>query len=197
MELSKRLGMVDLPLKGKGVVALERISKGEEVARWFPHDRRTIDCVYHSLDDFEAALDKMSEEDRCYILNHSWPTPPPEGKVAVGATGGYFGLVNHSSEPTVLHEFLPNVWITTANVDFEVGDELCYDYNLGSKYEVRTDAIMLRFHEYCARNGVVKRPSQGMTAPACKGVDTTHAEPLPESLAPIQTDGAVECSIWI
>ena len=53
------MAVVDLPLKGKGIVALEPIAHGEEVGRWYPHDRRTIDCVYPSLEAFEAALDRI------------------------------------------------------------------------------------------------------------------------------------------
>merc|ERR1711865_903380 len=113
------------------------------------------------------------------------------------ATGGFFGRVNHSSPPTVIHKFEADVWTTTANVDLEPGHELCYDYNLGSKYEVRTDEFMLRFHEICGKHGVQKRPSLGMTAPPCTlpSDAVADAEPMVSNM-PAQSDGATDCAVW-
>ena len=115
MELHKSLVTLELPKKGVGVVAMERIARGEKIATWFPHDRRTIDVVLESLDTLEARLLKICDfGDREALLRHSWPTP--EGKVAVGARGSIFGCINHHSDPpTVLHKFSGSVWTTTAN----------------------------------------------------------------------------------
>ena len=198
MELHKSLVTLELPKKGVGVVAMERIARGEKTATWFPHDRRTIDVVLESLDTLEARLLKICDfGDREALLRHSWPTP--EGKVAVGARGSIFGCINHHSDPpTVLHKFSGSVWTTTANVDLDVGDELCFDYNLGSKYEVREDEAMRRFLSICDRYGVQKRPSLGMTLPPQSVPRETLLGKKPlASLLPPRKDGAVDCSVWV
>jgi len=197
MEIFKRLVTTELPNKGMGVVTMERISKGETIARWFPHDKRTIDCVFESMDTFEVELEAIDNAcERDVLLNHSWPTP--EGKVAVLARDAVFGAINHSSPPTVLHEFSESVWTTTANVDLDIGDELCFDYNLGSKYEVRNDDVMRRFLALCDGYDVQRRPSLGMTIPPCRVLQETllRAKPL-TSLMPPRKDGATDCKVWV
>ena len=196
MELYKNLVKLELPEKGTGIVTKEFIKKGDTIARWFPHDRRTIDMVFDSLDALEARLETTDAENAKFLLNHSWPTP--EGKVVVGANGSIFGCINHSNPPTVLHQFSESVWTTTANVDLNAGDELCFDYNLGSKYEVRKDEIMRRFLSICDRYGVEKRPSLGMTKPPCRVPKETlvHKKPL-ASLLPPRKDGAIDCDVWV
>ena len=178
------------------MVALERISRGETIARWFPHDRRIISSVLPSVDALETELEALDPARRQELLHHSWPTP--EGRVAVGARGSAFGRINHSDRPTVLHRFEGSVWTTTASVDLDVGEELCFDYNLGSKYDVRDDEAMRRFLSLCDRCGVQKRPSLGMTKPPCRvpPESLSGSKPLP-SLMPPCKDGAVDCSVWV
>ena len=45
------------------------------------------------------------------------------------------------------------MWTTTACVALAEGDELCYDCNLGSRYDVRTDAAMRVFLALCETTG--------------------------------------------
>ena len=122
MELFKPIAIVsDLPGgKGRGLVALGPIRKGEVIAVWHPRDRRVIDRVYSSVGDFEAALERLAEPtERRNILNHSWPTP--DGKMVVLSENGAFGMINHCGEPTVLHDFRSDAWTTTACVDLKIG----------------------------------------------------------------------------
>lgn len=203
MEICKRLTIVDLPNKGVGMVALEPISKGDIIARWFPHDARTIAREVKSLEVFEEELSAIEDaNERRIILNHSWPTS--DGRIVVGARDGVFGCINHFHIPNVIHTFDASVWTTTACASLNPGDELCYNYNLGSQYDVRTDKFMIGFLALCDSHGVQKRPSLGMTQPPCHLSEKDlllhvhNNKPLKSSVpAPRDDNGTTDCTVWI
>ena len=69
MELYKNLVKLELPEKGTGIVTKEFIKKGDTIARWFPHDKRTIEMVFNSLDALEARLETTDAENAKFLLN--------------------------------------------------------------------------------------------------------------------------------
>lgn len=162
------------------MVTVEAILHGTLIAKWYPYDRRVIATVYASMDDFTVSLPKRRLDDGGGAvdpekqqhaqrrLQHSWPTP--DGKIVVLNARTPFGMINHYHTPNVLHTFQRAVWSTTAARDLQIGEELVYDYNLGSKYDVRTDRHMQEFHAVCAQYQVFKRPKRDMTLPPCTGI---------------------------
>jgi len=188
MELFQPIAIVDqLPQgKGRGLVTVEAIPHGTLIAKWYPYDRRVIATVYASMQDFTvslpkslpddggAAVDPEQQQHAQRRLQHSWPTP--DGKIVVLNERTPFGMINHYHTPNVLHTFQRAVWITTAARDLQIGEELVYDYNLGSKYDIRTDPHMQEFHAVCAQYQVSKRPTRDMTLPPCTGIPVYEEE---------------------
>lgn len=187
MELFQPIAIVDpLPQeKGQGLVAVDAIPRGTLIAKWYPYDRRVIATVYASMDDFTVSLPKCRPDAGGAVdpekqqhaqrrLQHSWPTP--DGKIVVLNARTPFGMINHYHTPNVLHTFQRAVWSTTAARDLQIGEELVYDYNLGSKYDVRTDRHMQEFHAVCAQYQISKRPTRDMTLPPCTGIPVYEEE---------------------
>ena len=57
------------------------------------------------------------------------------------------------SDATLDLQVVNEMWTTTACVTLAEGNKLCYDCNLGSGYDVRTDAAMRVFLALCKTTG--------------------------------------------
>ncbi|HEY7945416.1 MAG TPA: SET domain-containing protein-lysine N-methyltransferase [Casimicrobiaceae bacterium] len=114
----QKIACVNIPGKGRGVVATAPIAKGEVVERSpvLPIALRDSECP--ALNDYSMAWGETLE--RC----------EPGTECAVGL--GYLMLYNHSATPnlTIERHFADNEMSMRALRDIVPGEELTYDYGV-------------------------------------------------------------------
>lgn len=122
-ELSATIELKDHPVKviGKGLFAGQDMKKGDLVWR-----SNGIECVFHSLDEINAA----DEKTKGFYLHYGYQTDEAEFSVPpslefLQQLQDVSSYMNHSCDPTV--EIVDyDLWVTRRDV--KKGEELTYDY---------------------------------------------------------------------